>query len=538
MSDLFKPILVITIVSSFIVSSVFAVTTKESASLRVEPSNTSPTYGVIGAGNTVDVIEEKGQWTKVEFQGTTGYVDSNSLDVALSTTAIAAASKDIIIETTEAKATAIPEVVSANDETIEEPVIVNETYLYTTDKVNLREGQGENTPSLDIIARDTKVLLIEAGETWDKVSYENLTGYIRKDFVTETVPEIYKYTTSKVNLRKNPGTDADILETVPLNTKVLILETGSEWSKATYNEKTGYIINTFLSNSAIEVPEEYMYTTSSVNFRSDAGTDSEKIKLLSINTKVVILEKGVEWNKVKVDGVEGYISNEFLSNEAISKSSTTLKKMTTTANVNLRSDTSTDSNVITVVRNNTAVEILEENGEFNKVEANGKVGYMSKEYLTEYVEGTTVDEAAEIVVNSGGVEDLSWQEIKAGNLFPTGVDARVLDLYTGKVYYVRSFSNGNHADVEPVTTDDTSIMKSTFGGVWSWDVRPVLVTINGHSLAGSINGQPHGGGVNSGNGMEGQVCIHFRGSTVHNGNTNFAALHQKVASEALSLARK
>lgn len=75
-------------------------------------------------------------------------------------------------------------------------------------------------------------------------------------------------------------------------------------------------------------------------------------------------------------------------------------------------------------------------------------------------------------------------------------------------------------------------MLQTYGGRWDWDPRPVYVTINGRTIAGSINGMPHGGGVNSENGMSGQVCIHFRGSTVHNGNTSFARDHQNAITEA------
>jgi len=54
-------------------------------------------------------------------------------------------------------------------------------------------------------------------------------------------------------------------------------------------------------------------------------------------------------------------------------------------------------------------------------------------------------------------------------------------------------------------------------------------------MAASINGMPHGGGVISDNGMDGQVCIHFQGSSTHNGNTKFAQLHQQVALEAYDL---
>jgi hypothetical protein len=147
--------------------------------------------------------------------------------------------------------------------------------------------------------------------------------------------------------------------------------------------------------------------------------------------------------------------------------------------------------------------------------------------------GTAGAKPAQIAPN--GVELVEWTEVK--KIFDIGKDTRIYDVRSGAVYYVRGFSNGNHADVEPITTDDTDIMKNTFGGVWSWTPRPVWVTINGRTIAGSINGMPHGGGVNNSNGMEGQICLHFRGSSAHNGNDAYTQLHQDVVTEAWNAAK-
>ncbi len=132
--------------------------------------------------------------------------------------------------------------------------------------------------------------------------------------------------------------------------------------------------------------------------------------------------------------------------------------------------------------------------------------------------------------NASSVEMLSWGEAK--ELFTTGMDVEVIDVRTGTVYYVRSFSNGNHADVEPITSDDTAALLATYGGRWDWDTRPVWVTLHGRKIAASISGMPHGGGINNNNGMNGQICIHFKGSTTHNGNRAHERDHQASVQEA------
>jgi len=135
-----------------------------------------------------------------------------------------------------------------------------------------------------------------------------------------------------------------------------------------------------------------------------------------------------------------------------------------------------------------------------------------------------------------GVELIDWSDVK--NILAIGLTAKVYDVRSGITYNVRSFSNGKHADVEPVTVEDTENLKRSYGGVWKWEPHPVWVTVNGRTIAGSINGMPHGGGVNSSNGMNGQVCLHFRGSSTHNSNKAYAQLHQDAVMEAFNAAKR
>ena len=72
-----------------------------------------------------------------------------------------------------------------------------------------------------------------------------------------------------------------------------------------------------------------------------------------------------------------------------------------------------------------------------------------------------------------------------------------------------------HADVEPVTAEDTAIMKENYGGSWSWDRRAIWVTVDGVTYAASQNGMPHLSNPVSGNDFDGHFCIHFNDSKVH-----------------------
>jgi uncharacterized protein YraI len=190
-----------------------------------------------------------------------------------------------------------------------------------------------------------------------------------------------------------------------------------------------------------------------------------------------------------------------------------------TDRVNFRSGPSTETDILLTFNRGDDVEFISiYNYEWSAVIHGGTKGFIKSEFLS-------LDKPVEPLV-----ELMEWSEVKS--IFTIGVAAEVYDVRTGLTYYVKSFSNGMHADVEPVTTQDTEIMKSTYNNHWDWDGRPVWVTINGHTIAAAINGMPHGGGVNGDNGMNGQVCLHFKGSTVHNGNMTYSRQLQAVVTEA------
>ena len=125
---------------------------------------------------------------------------------------------------------------------------------------------------------------------------------------------------------------------------------------------------------------------------------------------------------------------------------------------------------------------------------------------------------------------LEWSYVST--ILPRNTPVTITDVRTGLTYRVNSFSHGSHADVFPVSPEDTATLLRTFNGQWTWDTRPIWVHINGRKVAASINGMPHGGTGNRGNNMNGHICIHFRGSRTHNGSRFHERDHQNSVMEA------
>jgi LysM repeat protein len=129
-------------------------------------------------------------------------------------------------------------------------------------------------------------------------------------------------------------------------------------------------------------------------------------------------------------------------------------------------------------------------------------------------------------------EYLGWFD-KVKSLFKNNAVAVVTDIKTGKTFQIKKLYGTNHADVEPLTKEDTAIMKSIYGS-WSWDRRAVLVAIDGKIIAGSMNGMPHGEEQIKDNNFKGQFCIHFKGSKTHKGN-KVDATHQAAVKQAAGM---
>ena len=327
-------------------------------------------------------------------------------------------------------------------------------------------------------------------------------------------------TTARVNLRSGASLQDSVLLTLDADISVEVGEYTEDWSKVSVNGVEGFVKSEYLASSgqAEETsPAEYR-TNDRVNLRANASLDADVLKTLNTGLMVEMLSYDPEgWSKVNAGGIEGFIKSEYLTQKDPSQ------YRATTA-VNFRSAPSTDADVLKKIGAGTAVTMLTYNPEgWSKVSLNGVEGFIKSEYLTSA-------DAYGGGISANGVELIKWEDAK--KIFKTYTPATVYDVRSGAVYMVQSFSNGSHADVEPLTKADTEILHKTFGNRWSWDVRPVWVTIGGRTMAASINGMPHGGGTISGNGMNGQICIHFLDSKTHNGNKSFEKTHQSGVMEA------
>ena len=228
--------------------------------------------------------------------------------------------------------------------------------------------------------------------------------------------------------------------------------------------------------------------------------------------------------------------------------SETLKKLDS-AYKNADSNTSTDDDSLRKGATGTAVKTLQTNlkklgfytayvdGSFGATTESAVKAFQRKYGLTaDGVAGSATLKKIESAVasaNSGKIttERLDW--FNGGkNVIPNGAVFQIKDVSTGLIFSARRQSGGSHMDAEPLTAEDTAILKKINGGTFSWRRRAVLVKYNGHVYAASIYSEPHGTNTILDNNFDGQFCLHFYGSKTH-GTNRVDADHQKCVEQAM-----
>lgn len=129
----------------------------------------------------------------------------------------------------------------------------------------------------------------------------------------------------------------------------------------------------------------------------------------------------------------------------------------------------------------------------------------------------------------GTARNMDWWTSGIQQIFGIGVVATITDVDTGISWKEKRFAGKNHADIQPLTKEDTAKLKKVYGH-WSWKRRAVFVTINGENYAASIHGMPHGGS-NLSNNFPGHHCCHFLNSKTHSSD-KIDANHQKMVAKA------
>lgn len=139
---------------------------------------------------------------------------------------------------------------------------------------------------------------------------------------------------SNINIRKEAGTSSDILELLPMGTKVNVVETDDNWGKITYNNITGWICLDYAEFiPTYEIKLDNYVLTDNLNLRSEAGTNYPILVTMPKDSVVKVTEIKDGWAMAQYGTYKGWFSLEYaarmgdLNNDGVidSKDAITLK---------------------------------------------------------------------------------------------------------------------------------------------------------------------------------------------------------------------
>jgi len=267
-------------------------------------------------------------------------------------------------------------------------------------RLNLRQYPNTNSYSLGKYDTGTWVLAGDESNGWYQVkTLSGKRGYMSGaylDFGGYNGGATVKYASGGyVNLRSGPSTDAGVIMRVTSGSTFYMQGNYGGWcygyvysgSQQVY----GYMYETFLtSGSSIAI-----VTTQNggkVNVRSGPGSSYSSVGKLASGTQVNVLLKGNGWYMISANGLEGFMSTQYLSGTGStigSNTGTTTTSTTAWVNnpkatqvLNLRETPSQSARSIGQYRNGTKVKVVSRGSTWCEVYVGTRHGYMMTRYLS------------------------------------------------------------------------------------------------------------------------------------------------------------
>jgi len=371
--------------------------------------------------------------------------------------------------------------------------------------------------------------------------------------------------TEALILRQKSDSESKALQTLREGDALEILSATGDWYKVSYGRFTGYVMKKYIKvtesvKSAQEKAIAELGDAPAPSRKGDSGSDVKKLqralKIVGVYDGAIdgsfgdTTEEAVKAfqkdSKLTQDGVAGSATIKSLFGQEAAEPADDKKGMEGISSISDIGDTpATSEKGDSGTKVKKLQQALKLKGYYNGA-IDGDFGESTQEAVMAFqkakgmsrdgVAGKTTiyilfgEKAANAEDKTYKTEKLDWFD-GGSSAIPKGAVFTVKDVYTGKEFKCKRWSGYNHLDAEPLTADDTAVMKSIYGGSWSWTRRPILVLYNGHVYASSMNGMPHEDDTIASNNFDGHICIHFYKSKTH-GTDRVDEDHQKCVNIA------
>ncbi len=200
-----------------------------------------------------------------------------------------------------------------------------------------------------------------------------------------------------VNIRVGPSMKDAVKFVLKKGDKVEILSEKDGWLNIKINGKMGWINSQAISREnktnnikSVSKNKTKYVAIKRLNLRTSPSTKSKVIRVLQKGEKVLVIEEGVEWSKVKYSGKLGYVATKYLTDASGETASSSSKeegkdksviKVVKSNILNMREKRDALSRKVVTLKKGDRVKFIEEINGWDKISFQGKLGYVSSYYL-------------------------------------------------------------------------------------------------------------------------------------------------------------
>ena len=288
----------------------------EDVKLRKTTSTNSTVLEIIPKNEEVEILEEDGDWYRVDYKKIKGYVAKEYIKLNEIASNEANTIQENTVQENTVQANAIATTINTNElkvgDVIKAPVQVN---IYIRPLINSK--------IVATLEKDNNINIINILNDWAYITTDIANGWVRLDILkngqttlnnqeeqtnqeqttqetttneeekqaeeeqeaSATINKTGYITSTGINFRKEPNTDSEVLKVFAQNAKVTILEEQGEWYKIEHKDEVGYVLKTYVSEKKVEVTSRSATSrTETTESEEDNNTSAEEDKQTSLNT--------------------------------------------------------------------------------------------------------------------------------------------------------------------------------------------------------------------------------------------------------------
>lgn len=229
-----------------------------------------------------------------------------------------------------------------------------------------------NTPFADgdlvtVLKNGDRVNVIAiTSNDWYKVNTNGVVGYVNKKYISEYKPEVnskpettkYTVVTMDINLRRDASWSSEIVERISVGQTLDVIEINGDWASVYRNNETLYAPAKYLNNDNIVTPPIEDNTPEPPKVEEDNKEENKEETTPNFTV-----------SDMKMHGVVCNVA----SNDVL----------------NVRETPFASGKLITTLKNNQRVTVLGlTSTNWYKIDTNGTIGYVNKNYIGEYIPQT------------------------------------------------------------------------------------------------------------------------------------------------------